>query len=72
MKLIHRGENLGSLLLLRVAKLTSVAFTMDVYSHILQGMQSEAMILLDEVLPMPKNEIRTLLEPTSSIMSSSN
>jgi len=51
---------------------SSVAFTMDVYSHILQGMQSEAMILLDEVLPMPKNEIRTLLEPSRSIMSSNN
>jgi len=51
---------------------SSVAFTMDVYSHILQGMQSEAMILLNEVLPMPKNEIRTLLEPKRSIMLSSN
>jgi integrase len=51
---------------------SSVAFTMDVYSHILQGMQSEAMILLNEVLPMPKNEIRTLLELKSSIMSSTN
>ena len=29
----------------------SVAFTMDVYSHLLQGMQEEAMALLDEVLP---------------------
>lgn len=29
----------------------SVAFTMDVYSHILSGMQEEAMALLDEVLP---------------------
>ena len=29
----------------------SVAFTMDVYSHIIEGMQSEAMALLDEVLP---------------------
>ena len=51
---------------------SSVAFTMDVYSHMLQGMQSEAMILLDEVLPVPKNEIRTLLEPSRSIMSSNN
>jgi integrase len=51
---------------------SSVAFTMDVYSHILQGMQSEAMILLDEVLPMPKKEIRTLLELKSSVMSSNN
>jgi integrase len=51
---------------------SSVAFTMDVYSHILQGMQSEAMILLNEVLPMPKKEIRTLLEPQHSVMLSSN
>jgi len=29
----------------------SVAFTMDTYSHILSGMQEEAMALLDEVLP---------------------
>ena len=27
------------------------AFTMDVYSHIIEGMQSDAMALLDEVLP---------------------
>ncbi len=29
----------------------SVAFTMDVYSHIIDGMQEDAMALLDEVLP---------------------
>ena len=29
----------------------SVSFTMDVYSHIIEGMQSEAMALLDAVLP---------------------
>ena len=29
----------------------SVAFTMDVYSHILPGMQEEAMALLDEAMP---------------------
>ncbi len=29
---------------------SSVAFTMDVYSHIIEGMQSDAMALLDEVL----------------------
>jgi hypothetical protein len=34
----------------------SVAFTMDVYSHIIEGMQSEAMAL-DEVLPQAKNGI---------------
>ena len=33
----------------------SVAFTMDVYSHIIEGMQSDAMALLDEVLPPGKN-----------------
>jgi integrase len=33
----------------------SVAFTMDVYSHIIEGMQSDAMALLDQVLPVPKN-----------------
>lgn len=35
----------------------SVAFTMDVYSHILPGMQSDAMALLDEVLPAGKNGV---------------
>ena len=30
---------------------SSVAFTMDVYSHIISGMQEDAMALLDEVLP---------------------
>jgi integrase len=30
---------------------SSVAFTMDVYSHIIEGMQEDAMKLLDEVLP---------------------
>jgi len=35
----------------------SVAFTMDVYSHIIDGMQSEAMALLDEVLPVGKNGV---------------
>ena len=33
---------------------SSVAFTMDVYSHIIEGMQSDAMALLDEVLPAGK------------------
>jgi len=54
----------ASLMLLRGAKPkvisealghSSVAFTMDVYSHIIEGMQSEAMTLLDEVLPAGKN-----------------
>ena len=30
---------------------SSVAFTMDTYSHIIDGMQEDAMELLDEVLP---------------------
>ena len=30
---------------------SSVAFTMDTYSHIIEGMQGEAMALLDKVLP---------------------
>lgn len=30
---------------------SSVAFTMDVYSHIIEGMESDARALLDEVLP---------------------
>jgi integrase len=30
---------------------SSVAFTMDTYSHIISGMQEDAMALLDEVLP---------------------
>jgi integrase len=30
---------------------SSVAFTMDVYSHIIEGMQEDAMKLLDDILP---------------------
>jgi integrase len=33
----------------------TAAFTMDTYSHIMAGMQSDAMALLDEVLPAAKN-----------------
>jgi integrase len=56
----------ASLMLLRRAKPkvisealghSSVAFTMDVYSHIIEGMQSNAMVLLDEVLPLGKNRV---------------
>jgi len=55
----------ASLMLLRGAKPkvisealghASVAFTMDTYSHIIEGMQSEAMALLNEALPEAKNE----------------
>ena len=35
----------------------SVAFTMDTYSHIIEGMQSDAMVLLDEVLPAGRNAV---------------
>jgi integrase len=54
----------ASLMLLRGAKPkvisealghSSVAFTMDVYSHIIDGMQADAMALLDEVLPVGVN-----------------
>ena len=50
----------ASLMLLRGAKPkvisealghASVAFTMDVYSHIMEGMQEDAMTLLYEALP---------------------
>lgn len=30
---------------------SSVAFTMDTYSHIISGMQEDMMVLLDEVIP---------------------
>ncbi len=54
----------ASLMLLRGAKPkvisealghASVAFTLDTYSHIIEGMQSEAMALLDEILPAGVN-----------------
>lgn len=54
----------ASLMLLRGAKPkvisealghSSVAFTMDTCSHIIEGMQSDAMALLDEVLPAGVN-----------------
>lgn len=35
----------------------SVAFTMDVYSHIIGGMQEDAMALLDDVLPEGKTKV---------------
>jgi len=57
----------ASLMLLRGAKPkvisealghSSVAFTMDTYSHIIEGMQSDAMALLDEVLPPGINGVK--------------
>jgi integrase len=69
----------ASLMLLRGAKPkvisealghSSVAFTMDVYSHIIDGMQEDAMALLDEVLPAgvsQKNNAK--LTPELALMS---
>jgi len=65
----------ASLMLLRGAKPkvisealghASVGFTMDVYSHIIEGMQADAMALLDEVLPegVVKNSVAKM-SPTS-------
>jgi hypothetical protein len=55
---------------------SSVAFTMDVYSHIIEGMQSDAMALLDEVLPEAKNgvseKINAKLTPLVDIKLSNN
>ena len=53
---------------------SSVAFTMDVYSHIIEGMQSDAMELLDKVLPAgvndTKNKNNARLTPNVNITSS--
>jgi integrase len=47
---------------------SSVAFTMDCYSHIIEGMQEDAIALLDEVLLVGvngiKNKINANLTPT--------
>jgi len=55
---------------------SSVSFTMDVYSHIIEGMQEDAMALLDEVLPAGKNGVfqknNAILTPKIEIMSSNN
>jgi integrase len=62
----------ASLMLLRGAKPkvisealghSSVAFTMDVYSHIIEGMQSDAMALLHEVLPAGVNGTKNNTAP---------
>ncbi len=56
----------ASLMLLRRAKPkvisealghSGVAFTIDVYSHMIEGMQQDAMFLLDGVLPKAKNGV---------------
>ena len=55
---------------------SSVSFTMDVYSQIIEGMQEDAMALLDEVLPEGKNGVfqknNAILTPKIEIMSSNN
>lgn len=54
----------------------SVGFTMDVYSHIMAGMQSEAMMLLDGILPVGKNGtlpgINVKLTSIPNIMATNN
>ena len=53
----------------------SVAFTMDTYSHILPGMQSNAMALLNEVLPagvIVAGKNNANLTPTPKFMLSNN
>ena len=36
---------------------SSVAFTMDTYSHIISGMQEDMMAFLDDVLPSGKSRM---------------
>lgn len=54
----------------------SIAFTMDVYSHIIEGMQGDAMALLDKVLPEARNgvsgRISVSLTPLVNIKLSEN
>jgi len=42
---------------------SSVTFTMDTHSHIIEGMQSDAMALLDGVLPPSENGISGKITP---------
>ncbi|MFP3897908.1 MAG: tyrosine-type recombinase/integrase [Dehalococcoidia bacterium] len=77
-------HSFASLMLLRGAKPkvisealghASVAFTMDIYSHIIEGMQSEAMALLDAVLPAAVNGVgknNAKLTPETNIILSRN
>jgi hypothetical protein len=47
----------------------SVAFTMDVYSHIIEGIQGDAMALLDEVLLAGVSQKNNAdLTPTLTVM----
>jgi hypothetical protein len=51
----------------------SVAFTMDTYSHIIEGMQEDAMALLDEVLPAGVSQkINANLTPIINITALNN
>ena len=65
----------ASLILLRGAKpkvisgalgYASVAFTMDVYSHIIESMQEDAMALPDEVLPAGRNWVTNKINANPS------
>ncbi len=55
---------------------SSVAFTMDTYSHIIEGMQEDAIALLDEILPAGVNGVsqknNANLTPTVDIIASKN
>ena len=54
----------------------SAAFTMDVYSHIIGGMQSDTMASLDDLLTVAQNgtpqKINAKLTQILNVMSSSN
>jgi hypothetical protein len=50
----------------------SVAFTLQVYSHIIEGMQANAMILLDGVLPVGISKNNEDLTQLSGVMSSNS
>jgi len=47
----------------------SVAFTLDTYSYLIEGMQSDAMALLDEVYRCPRMAQLEELTPSLDIMS---
>jgi len=45
---------------------SSVGFTLDTYSHIIEGMQEDAMALLDEVIPVATRRQNSTSKPGSS------
>lgn len=53
---------------------SSVAFTLDVYSHIISGVQKEALMRLSDVIPpaIGSNKINTNLTPTIDIRPGNN